>query len=377
MRDGGDVIVLWVAKESPDTCVWMAHAPPGVRFVLVAHDAPDALARAVRPALARGAVIAIVGTDQEAHRALALGVDEVVRAQEASGDLLAAASERALLRAIGRSARAAPQDVDARAIELLSASVSYRLASPLAVASLNVEILRAAMGAVAGLADAYARAATGKVELLDSEAQRVVALRASAPATPTLHATVHDLAVALREASTAAAQVSQLVSPDTLDAVCDLSAVVSEVAQLVRVVIERVGDLRVELPGDEACRCTVARSVVVQALSALLTNAMQAIRERPQRGSITVRVEPRVSAAIVEVIDDGIGMAPATVETVLEPFSATRTGESTGLSLSMVAERVRRVGGDVVLESELGLGTTVRLFLPLLLRGETKDPGAN
>ena len=34
-------------------------------------------------------------------------------------------------------------------------------------------------------------------------------------------------------------------------------------------------------------------------------------------------------------------------------------------------------GGDVVLESELGLGTTVRIFLPLKLRQDAKDPSAN
>jgi signal transduction histidine kinase len=363
MRVGGELIVLWAAKQSPDTCAWMMDPPPGVHVIRVAHDTPDALASAVPAALARGAVIAIVGSDREAHRALSLGVDEVVRATEASGDALTAASERARLRAIGRNARSAPPDADANGIELLSASVSYRLASPLAIASLNAEILRTAMGPVAGLADAYTRAASGGAQLLDSEAQRVVALRASAPATSALHATVNDLAMALREASTAAAQVYSLVSPDTFDAVCDLSAVVSEVALLVRGVIERVGDLRVELPAREACRCTVARSVVVQALSALLTNAMQAIRERPRRGAITVRVEARVSAAIVEVIDDGIG---------------TGCGELEGGSgLSLVVARVRQAGGDVVVESEIGLGTTVRLFLPLLLRGENKDPGAN
>ena len=368
-----DVIILWAARESPDTCIWTTNTPPGVRVVLVAYDA---LARAVPPALARGAVIAIVGSDRQAHRALALGVDEVVRVGEATRDVLATATERAQLRAIGRNARVEPPDVDAKAIELLSASVSYRLASPLAIASLNVEILRNAMGAVAGLADAYTRKAIGDGEYHDSDAQRVVALRASAPATPELQATVNDLAVALRQASTAVAHVYALVGPDA-DAVCDLPIVVSEVTQLVRVVIERVSDLRVELPARAPCCATVPRSVVVQALSAVLTNALQAVRGRPQRGAITVRVEPRVTAAIVEVTDNGVGIPPAALELVLEPFCSTSRGVSHGLSLALVADRVRRAGGDIVLESELGLGTTVRLFLPLLLRSEPTDPNAN
>jgi signal transduction histidine kinase len=371
----GDVIILWASIESPDTCPWMVRAPHGVRMVMVA---PDAMAKAVPPAMARGAVIAIVSNDHAAHRALAYGVDEVVRAAEATDEILTAASERARLRAIGRSnVRENAPDVDAKAIELLSASVSYRLANPLAVASLNVEVLRAAMGAVTGLADAYARGASDNRGLLDSEAQRVVALRASAPATPDLHAVVNDLAGALREASSAVAHVYSLVASDVLDPSCDLTTVVSEVTSLVRGVIERVGDFRVELPADEPCRSTVPRSVVVQALSAVFTNALQAVRGRPKRGVIVVRVIPRVSAAIIEVTDSGVGMTTAALDHVLEPFCSTPAGRAPGLSLSLVADRIRRAGGDVVLESELGLGTTVRIFLPLKLRLDAKDPSAN
>src|SRR5579859_4299622 len=102
MGVGGDVIVLWAAAESPDTCVWVSHAPPGVRVMLAA---PDTLGRAVPAALARGPVIAVVGNDRDAHRALALGVDEVIRANTASHDALMTAAENARLRAIGRDAR--------------------------------------------------------------------------------------------------------------------------------------------------------------------------------------------------------------------------------------------------------------------------------
>ncbi|MDP9151035.1 MAG: hypothetical protein M3O36_13980, partial [Myxococcota bacterium] len=67
--------------------------------------APHALATAVRAALVRGPVVAVVETDRDAHRALAMGVDEVVRASEASAVTLARAAKSARLRSMGREAR--------------------------------------------------------------------------------------------------------------------------------------------------------------------------------------------------------------------------------------------------------------------------------
>ncbi len=379
MQASGDVIVLWAAEVSPDTCVWVSHAPPGVRVMLAA---PETLGRAVPAALARGPVIAIVGNDREAHRALALGVDEVLRAHAATHEALAAAAESARLRAIGRDARprsSSAIDEDAKAIELLAASVGYRLANPLAVASLNVEVLRTAMGAITGLADAYVRdTAARQYPQRGAEAQRVVALRASAPPSLELAATMDDLTSALREASTAVSQVYALVAPDEFEDACDSGSVVSEVAKLVGVVVERVADLRVELPA-EPCRAVMPRSQVVQALSALLSNSLQAVRDAARggrRGTITMRVWAREDVALVEVIDNGLGMSPAVRARALEPFFTTRDG-STGLGLSMVAERVRRTGGEIVLESEQGLGTTVRLFVPLAPPGEAESERAD
>jgi signal transduction histidine kinase len=370
MSASGDVIVLWAADESADGCPWMTNAPAGVRLVLVS---PGALVTAVPAARVRGPVVAIVEGDQQAFRALALGVDEVVRVREVSSASLSAATERARLRAMGREPQPAQPEEDSPGIELLAAAVSSRLANPLAVASVNAEILRAAMNAVTGLADAYVRDAAARPDLHDSEVQRVVALRASAPATPQLNATIHDLAAALREASTAVAHVYSLVVPDDGDEACDLTTVVSELTMLMRDVVERVAELRVHLVTDDAVRVAVPRSVVVQALSLLLTHSLQAVRDRSERGTITVRVEPRVAAALVEVIDNGSGMSPSALARALDPPSAMRGAAS----LAALASRVRRAGGEIVLESTLGVGTTARLFIPILLRREPPDPAAN
>jgi signal transduction histidine kinase len=68
---------------------------------------------------------------------------------------------------------------------------------------------------------------------------------------------------------------------------------------------------------------------------------------------------------MIEVADNGCGMAPEVLERAFEPFFTTKpTGAGTGLGLSMVYGFVKQSGGDISLKSTPGNGTCVRIFLP-------------
>jgi signal transduction histidine kinase len=68
----------------------------------------------------------------------------------------------------------------------------------------------------------------------------------------------------------------------------------------------------------------------------------------------------------IRVTDTGRGLGPDEVRRVFEPFYTTKEpGRGTGLGLSIVDHIVRAHGGRVIVESQLGLGTTMRLRLPL------------
>ncbi len=81
-------------------------------------------------------------------------------------------------------------------------------------------------------------------------------------------------------------------------------------------------------------------------------------------GTREMRVQPG-DYAVLEVVDTGTGMSPETLKRAFDPFFTTKdVGKGSGLGLPMVYGFVRQSGGHVRIDSTVGKGTTVRLFLP-------------
>jgi CheY-like chemotaxis protein len=72
--------------------------------------------------------------------------------------------------------------------------------------------------------------------------------------------------------------------------------------------------------------------------------------------------------AVLQVEDSGTGMSAEVLKRVFEPFFTTKdVGKGSGLGLPMVYGFVRQSGGHVRIDSEVGVGTRVQLFLPRAL----------
>jgi signal transduction histidine kinase len=113
------------------------------------------------------------------------------------------------------------------------------------------------------------------------------------------------------------------------------------------------------------------RQKMEQVLMNLLTNASQAIIG--ENGLITIQTSYDTDAknVILEVHDNGTGMDEKTRKHIFDPFYTTkRNSGGTGLGLSILYGIIKDHGGTIHVDSEIGVGTTFTIRLPLQ-RGET------
>jgi CheY-like chemotaxis protein len=90
-----------------------------------------------------------------------------------------------------------------------------------------------------------------------------------------------------------------------------------------------------------------------------------AAREEALTDGVALKLEPGRYVRL-SVSDSGVGMDAATARRSIEPFFSTKgVGRGTGLGLSMVHGLAAQLGGAMRIESRLGLGTTVELWLPV------------
>ncbi len=107
----------------------------------------------------------------------------------------------------------------------------------------------------------------------------------------------------------------------------------------------------------------VDRHMIEQVLMNLVLNAVQAMKNS---GTLTIQTVVVEGVCLVEVRDTGSGIPPAVLPRIFDPFFTTkREGEGTGLGLSVSLGIVERHGGRIVVDSEVGKGTTFTLYLPV------------
>ncbi|NKM88027.1 MULTISPECIES: hybrid sensor histidine kinase/response regulator [Rhizobium] len=119
-----------------------------------------------------------------------------------------------------------------------------------------------------------------------------------------------------------------------------------------------------------------------QLQNAILNIALNARDAMPKGGALTIEVSrvsldadyakmyPEVRSGnfvLISMTDTGAGMADEVKKRAIEPFFTTKdVGSGTGLGLSMVYGFVKQSGGHLQIYSEVGRGTTIRIYLPAL-----------
>lgn len=188
---------------------------------------------------------------------------------------------------------------------------------------------------------------------------------------PTSSEYVNAAETAVRRAAELTQQLLDFSRRSNLDIqVVNLNDLVGSVGMLLRRTFDRSIGLQVELCSTPLyVRLDVNR--IEQVLINICINARDAIRGRS--GKITLRVSPVESDgrndgafARIEIEDNGCGMSREVQSRIFDPFFTTKKpGEGTGLGLSMAQGVVEQLGGRILCESTLRIGTRFRIELPI------------
>lgn len=121
-------------------------------------------------------------------------------------------------------------------------------------------------------------------------------------------------------------------------------------------------EVRTSLNGAYPARCRP--DTIKQALLNIIVNGIQAM---PEGGVLSLRTfyESRNGMVGIEIQDTGHGIAPENLSRIFHPFFTTKQpGEGTGLGLTIAHTAVESDGGQIQVESQLGVGTTFTVRLP-------------
>ncbi len=105
------------------------------------------------------------------------------------------------------------------------------------------------------------------------------------------------------------------------------------------------------------------RGQLQQVFLNVLINALDATHEG---GQAIIRSFTRDEQTVaVSFTDNGVGMDEETQKHIFEPFFTTKGEKGTGLGMSIIYGIMKRHGGDIEIQSEVGKGSTVTVILPL------------
>ena len=274
----------------------------------------------------------------------------------------------------------------------------------LAAGDFDTPLVRAASSEVTGVVDSFAamRESIRKYQYELAQAQKMEALgtlaggvahdfnnilspiiaytelaREAAAGNPELAADLAEVSKAAARARDVAAQILTFSRRSAQTKVlASVTAITAEALKLLRSSIPSSIEFRQRIEGEAVVLADPSQ--LHQVVVNLCTNAFHAMEERG--GVLTVTVEEVDVApggvagvelapgryALLSVNDTGTGIDRETLARVFDPYFTTKPrGKGTGLGLAVVDGIVRGAGGRISVYSELGAGTTFRVYLPL------------
>jgi len=154
----------------------------------------------------------------------------------------------------------------------------------------------------------------------------------------------------------------------------DLNQIVEEALLITKNEIKYAANIEKEFGTVPHVMCD--KGLIGQVLINLFINASQAIKSqnRDGMGNINVGTYQDGDFVVCRISDDGPGIKPEHLSRIFDPFFTTKdVGSGTGLGLSIAYGVIKKHGGEFLVESDFGKGTSFSVKLPLTAKKEMPE----
>jgi two-component system NtrC family sensor kinase len=356
-----------VARQIPDVVIMDLNLPDGRALEALTNPAEDG----AFPIL----LMTSYGNEQVAVEAIKAGaLDYIVKSPEAF-NAMAATLDRALRewkllqekkrveKQLKESQAQVIQQEKMASIGLLAAGVAHEINNPIGFITSNLSSLGKYTDKLIQFIEFQGQA----LDTCADEATR--ATLAEQKKQIKLEYLVTDLRDLITESLDGSRRVSKIVQDlqsfsraDNNEVVlCDLNETIMRTINMVRNEIKYVAELELRLENLPPVVCQPQQ--IGQVLMNLLMNAAHSIQGK---GLITLAASLAGDSVEISVTDNGCGISPEHLERIFEPFFTTKdAGRGTGLGLAISHDIVKKHGGDLLVESTSGMGTTFTVRLPI------------
>jgi len=256
----------------------------------------------------------------------------------------------------------------------LAAGVAHEINTPVQFVSDSVHFVREASEELLGLIETYRRV---QRELIESDrAGEAAAVLAEAEEAVDLEYNVENVPKAVARSlegldriATIVRSMKEFAHPDQKEKTpVDINQAIRSTVTIARGEYKHVAELELDLAQLPPVTCHAGE--INQVVLNLIVNAAHAIEDAPRDGDalgrIAVRTRVEGAEVVITVQDSGVGIPLDIRDRIFDPFFTTKeTGRGTGQGLAIARSVVQKHAGALTFESELGVGTTFSVRLPI------------